>query len=292
MGSIWSSRKLAVLGVKAGNSKLGEGAGAPHTTSVSQLSCPDGQNNSYRCPLYGGGGCYAEDGRLAMGTTKKVNDAAGLDRSKGSSSSQYTAQDVADDEAEVISQVVASQAKLPPNKWPLMRLHIVGDAPTDEAAKTLRDAVGDYPHHDQIPGERVWAYTHAWRTVSRSSWGDHISVLASCDTPEDVIEAHSRGYAAAIVVPCFKRKAAYDSGYGFKILPCLEESDKPENLCGGVKAAKGEETVGTNFCKTCRLCLQDKRLRNNKLVIAFAVHNAVPSKKSALKKKLLPVFGE
>lgn len=279
MAQIQSSRGLAVLGVKAGNDKLGSGV---HTTSVTQLSCPDGENNSYRCPLYDSG-CYAEGGFLGMpkGTTTLVNKAAGLDRKEGSASSEFTPLDAAKDEAEVITKVVQSQKKLPDAKWPLMRLHIVGDAVTAECARTIAGAVGDYPALIDTPGmkvQKVWGYTHAWRSVDRGAWGSHISMMASCDGPDDVQRAWSRGFGACIVVPCFKSKTAYDSGLGFKILPCPNES---------LPAVNGKKVL----CKDCRLCLRDKWLKDKGMVIAFKVHHGNAKVKEALKEKLYPVFG-
>ena len=269
MATLTSSRGLAKFGVKEGNTKLGPGV---HTTSVAQVSCPDGHNSSYRCPLYGNG-CYAEDGRFAMpgGTTSKVNAAAGLKFGAGSDSAKFGPKEAAEDEVEVIVQALG-KGKL--EKGRLLRLHIVGDAVSDDIASMLRGAVGSYP--DYAPGTKgAWVYTHAWRSVSRSSWGGNISVIASCDTPDSAKQAMGRGYAAAVVVPCFKDNKAYDSGHGFKIQPCPEE------------AFKGKGIV----CKKCRLCLQDERLRDQNKVIAFEAHNANRRKERQLKDKLARIFG-
>jgi len=281
MASLLSSRGLVAFGDKTGNDKLGSGV---HTTSASQVSCPDGSNNNYRCPLYDAG-CYAEGGFLGMpnGTTTKINKNAGLDRREGSDSSRYTPEDVAEDEAEVISQVVAKQQKMKADKWPLMRLHIVGDAVNNTCVKIIAKAVGAYPALIKSVGmtvQKVWCYTHAWRNVDRSSWGNHISILASCDNPEDVKRAWARGYAAAIVVPCFKSPQVYDSGLGFKILPCPNESKPPDPKTGKLME-----------CKRCRLCLRDEWLNSQGFVIAFKVHHANRKVKAELQERLYPIFG-
>jgi hypothetical protein len=82
-----------------------------------------------------------------------------------------------------------------------LRLHTVGDCRTDEAARIVAAAAERYM---DAGGGPVWTYTHAWRLVDRASWG-RVSVLASCETPEQVELARARGYATAIVVDEFDR---------------------------------------------------------------------------------------
>jgi hypothetical protein len=88
-----------------------------------------------------------------------------------------------------------------------MRLHTVGDCRTDEAAKIVAAAAERYM---DAGGGPVWTYTHAWRLVDRASWG-RVSVLASCETPEQVELARARGYATAIVVDEFDDRTASTS---------------------------------------------------------------------------------
>lgn len=136
-----------------------------------------------------------------------------------------------------------------------LRLHVVGDSTTRTGTKVLAKASEKYmAKHD----EKVWTYTHAWRQVPRSDWGA-VSVLASCESPVDVAAAHERGYAAALVVPEFNGDKAFDIGGGFKAIPC------PNQTRG-------------RTCAECKLCLDGERLRENKLVIAFAAHG--PMKKA------------
>jgi hypothetical protein len=68
----------------------------------------------------------------------------------------------------------------------LLRLHVVGDARTNAAARVLPEAARRYALRGDSPrrGRKVWTYTNAWRTVGRESWGDAVSVLASVETPE------------------------------------------------------------------------------------------------------------
>src|SRR5207302_5585852 len=82
----------------------------------------------------------------------------------------------------------------------LLRLHVVGDARTDAAARVLGAAADRYSRRGNAPrhGRKVWAYTHAWRTVARASWGDAVSVLASVETVREAREAMQAGYAAAV----------------------------------------------------------------------------------------------
>src|SRR5581483_10267455 len=56
---------LAIAASKSQNRKLGNAA----TTYVAQVSCPKS------CPLYDGGGCYAESGRVGL-VTNQLNEAA------------------------------------------------------------------------------------------------------------------------------------------------------------------------------------------------------------------------
>lgn len=106
----------------------------------------------------------------------------------------------------------------------------------------------------------VWTYTHAHREVPREAWG-RVSVLASCEKPQDAADAMDRGYAAALVTPPHPEDGrAYELG-GVKVIPC-------PNQTRGVQ------------CSECRLCFDDARLLASRSVIGFEVHGA--SKKRAL----------
>jgi hypothetical protein len=125
-----------------------------------------------------------------------------------------------------------------------LRLHVVGDCPTDDAARIVSDAAERYTARG---GGRAWTYTHAWRDVVRASW-QSVSVRASCETADDVRAAHARGYDAAIVVDSHKSDRAYDVD-GIRVVPCPEQ------------------TRGRS-CADCGLCMRPGT------TIAFAVHGA------------------
>src|SRR5262249_30218679 len=126
----------------------------------------------------------------------------------------------------------------------LLRLHVVGDARTAAAARTLGAAARCYAARGNAPrhGRKVWTYTHAWRAVPPASWGAAVSVLASVEPVHDARDAMARGYAAAVVVAAFERPSAYPID-GVTVIPC-------PNQTRGVS------------CRDCGLCRDDERLRS------------------------------
>lgn len=222
--------RLAIATARSHNEKIGDCA----TTYAAQVSCPTS------CVFFNGGGCYAENGRIASGVTNPLNGAARL--------AQATAIDVAHAEAAAIDalDVVAGQP---------LRLHTVGDCKTDEAARIVAAAADRYM---QRGGGPVWTYTHAWRTVDRASWGS-VSVLASCETAEQAELARARGYAPSIVVEHFEERRRHrtcpdNARSSLDVLPC------PAQTTEGVS------------CSSCRLCMDDVALRGRGYAIAFAIH--------------------
>jgi hypothetical protein len=216
------ARAPAVSAVEVSeNRKLGPVS----ATYVSQRSCPPD------CPLLLGG-CYAEWGHTGVHARR-------LNRSTVTSPLA-----LAREEARAIDRLSGARD---------LRLHVVGDARTEAAARLLAESAERYV----LRGggrSKVWTYTHAWRTVSRAAWGASVSVLASCEGPGQVEQARARGYAAALVVPSFRQEAAYDHD-GVRLLPCPEQTR-------GVR------------CSDCRLCLDDHRLHRAGLTIGFALHGA------------------
>lgn len=131
-----------------------------------------------------------------------------------------------------------------------LRLHVGGDCLTEAGARLLAAAAKRWRHRG---GGAVWTYTHSWRVIPRAAWGS-ISVLASCETPEHVVEARGRGYAPALVVREFPdRRAFCVSGIVGRVVPCPAEA--------------GERT-----CVQCRLCFDDQALLERAAVIGFAAH--------------------
>lgn len=205
------------------NAKLGPVS----ATYVGQQSCPDS------CPLLNRG-CYAETGPVGI-IARRL--------SKGRRGSLALARE----EARAIAGLTGDR---------LLRLHVVGDTATNPGAVVLGKAAESYGRRGMRPlfGKKVWTYTHAWKMVRRESWGQAVSVLASCEDPKDVAWADAAGYAAALVVPSFERPVAYTLG-GLTVLPCPNQ------------------TTGVT-CHDCGLCRNDERLREAGLVIGFAAHGA------------------
>jgi hypothetical protein len=192
--------------------------GPVSATSVAQQSCPT------TCPFMGSG-CYAESGMQAF-TTRRLNK------------SSASPLDLAYEEADAIRAIRRDTP---------LRLHVVGDSTSDAAARIVSGAA------DERDG-KAWTYTHAWRTVARESWGN-VSVLASCETEEDIRDARARGYATAIVVDQHDATKRYERD-GESILPCPQQ------------------TRDNVTCDSCRLCWDDSRLRDAGLTIGFAVHGS------------------
>ena len=205
--------------------------GPVYVTHAAQASCPDS------CPFLKSG-CYAESGPQGI-WTKRMNDAA--------SSAKVTDMDVAMAEAAAIRTL--------PDDRPL-RLHIVGDCRTDKAAATVSAAADER-------SQPTWAYTHAWRTVDRASWG-RVNVLASCETDADVAAAYDRGYAACRVVNKHDGERAKRDAQGMLNIPCPEQTGR------------------STSCIDCRLCWNADALRNRKAVIVFAAHGATKKIAAAL----------
>ena len=140
-----------------------------------------------------------------------------------------------------------------------LRLHVVGDSVTLDGTKRIARSARRYMARG---GQRVWTYTHAWRIVPRRAWGP-VSVLASCETEAEVLTARGRGYATAKVVEQHETDRLSRVGQT-NLLPCPQETR-------GVP------------CSTCRLCLDDRRLKSANITIAFAVHGSAFSKGKALR---------
>lgn len=251
---------LASITINSGNEKTGMSA----TTYAANPSCPTAHNSSRACPFLDSG-CYGNVGRVGIQMSMR-NSAAG-----GKHSSKVTPEDIANDEAAsiltAIESIKAEQTKGSRNKktsvFNPLRLHVAGDCVTAKAASILADATSKW-------GNKVWTYTHAWRDVPRSAWG-HISVLASCETLEDIKKAHARGYAVAYVQPhkTFEDKQPRkDSKLGMSWMPCPNEAVHSDIKCGPNPEGKfNDPRVATG----CRLCWHDRTLGNK--VIVFISHS-------------------
>jgi hypothetical protein len=219
-----------IVSEKSENSKIG----AVSATYAAQQTCPS------TCPLKGSG-CYAESGVIAFHTKR-------LNRSVEANSA--TLEELAEMEETGIRKLSG--------KYPL-RLHVVGDATTNKAATILGLAAGE---HTAKYGKPVWSYTHAWRSVSRSSWGN-VSILASCETVSDTKLAMAKGYAAAVVVDAHQSDKAYTVD-GVRLIPCPQQTGRAEN------------------CVKCGLCMKANVLKAAGSVIAFEVHGQQVKKAASM----------
>jgi hypothetical protein len=141
-----------------------------------------------------------------------------------------------------------------------LRLHTVGDCKTDRAAAIVADAA---MAHTARYGQPSWTYTHAWRAVQRPSWGT-VSVLASCETEDDVARATAEGWACAIVVN--KGDVLPDTIAGMKTIHCPQQ------------------TGGKPDCARCMICAKDTRIKG-KAVVVFEGHGATKKLAIALESR-------
>lgn len=214
----------AVLAVALSqNEKLG----AVSATTVSIESCGP-------CP-WKNNGCYAQQGPLGWMVKR-------MDTHVASESMEALA--IARAEADAIDGL---RTGLP------LRLHVAGDCASDEAAQIVSGAAERYSRRNRAP---AWTYTHAWRAVKRSSWGQ-TSVMASCETADQADAAMESGYAAAMVVEEYPNgKRSWKLPTGATAIPCPQTT--------GAAAS----------CADCRLCWNDNALRARRAVITFAAHGS------------------
>lgn len=213
------------------NAKLG----CCSATYVSQASCP-------AC-VFKGNGCYAEYGRVGILTTRV------------STSRLATPVQLALAEAKAIDGLTGDRP---------LRLHVVGDCRTAPAARIVAAASARYMARG---GRPVWTYTHAWRAVARKNW-DAVSVLALCESPDQVVDAMALGYAASLVVDRFPTEQSYLL-QGIRVIPCPWQTRRIT-------------------CRDCRLCWDDRRLLERGLVIGFEAHGSG----AARVRRSLPVIEE
>jgi hypothetical protein len=222
------SRRAVFAPEVSSNAKLGKVS----ATYAAQQSCPSD------CPFLNSG-CFAENGFTGGFITKRLNRHLPDD---------ITPEQIAAEEAAAIDRLTGDRD---------LRLHVVGDSRMLNGTRRIADAARRYIARG---ARRVWTYTHAWRTVPRFAWGP-VSVLASCETEDEVLAARARGYATAMVVLVHDSEKLYGLGRT-KLLPCPQE------------------TRGVS-CADCRLCMDDRRLFAENITIAFAVHGSPASKKKA-----------
>jgi hypothetical protein len=138
-----------------------------------------------------------------------------------------------------------------------LRLHTVGDAPSEEAAKILSEACEEYTAKMDKP---VWTYTHA--DVPRKAWGS-VSVLKSVHTIDGAKRARAEGYAPALVTAFDSPRKWVDGGIEW--IPCPNQT-----------------TGGKITCDTCRLCWNADKLHEKGKGIAFHPHGNLNAEKLSL----------
>lgn len=198
------------------------------TTYASQASCDEA------CPFLKNG-CYAEAGYTGC-TTHRLNKAEG----------DNSPEAIAAQEAEAIDSLTGRMD---------LRVHVVGDCKTNAAATIVAKAMRK---HRRKKGKSAYTYTHAWRTVDRSAWLGE-SVLASCETTNEVKAAKERGYAAALVVEKFEREKVYEID-GVRVIPCPAQTSRELQ------------------CVDCQICMRADKLEKTGFTVAFEAHGTSKKK--------------
>jgi hypothetical protein len=231
---------------RSGNEKIGgkDSNGLDAVYIAIRQSCPT------ECPFKPvdeNQGCWATVGRVGMLNSRLEKEAKGMDRRALG--------------REVAKAIDAS--------WPrgvrqgqMLRLPVAGDLAVPSAVEPVAAAVRRWKKRG---GLGAWGYTHAWRRVTRASWGE-VSVLASVETLEEAKQARRRGFAPARVVADFPNGSKAWVEEGVKFIPCPEQTREVT-------------------CDQCRLCFDDKKLKARGAAIAFKAHSLV-------KKRTLNVLQE
>jgi len=197
-------------------------------------SCPSS------CP-FKDNGCYAQGGNCGVHFRRMSN--AAQDKSLV---------EIAQDEANQIDKLQGLFD---------LRVHVTGDCSTDETAQIVSEACARFTEKQ---GKTAWAYTHAWKQVDRKSWGT-VTVKASCETVQAVVEATEKGYSAALVTSLDR--------LALNVKALAEKGFKPV-LC--------RNFVNKTQCVSCRKCLKD----DNKTVVLIPTHGATFKRADEAIKKL------
>lgn len=233
-----ADRKLSPVGLfDVGSQRLRPVPVGPYcaaTYASIEATCPD------TC-RFKTSGCYVRAGFTAIAAQQLDAGARGL-----------SGEDVIDAEVRVLDRAFAGRAV--PQDGARggrdLRLHVGGDVPSIAGTQRLAAAVARWRRRG---GGAAWTYTHRWARVPRTAFGP-ISALASVETVEEARRASLRGYVPALVVDRFPSERAFElEGLALRVIPCPAE------------------TRGVT-CVTCRLCLDDRRLRRIGAAIAFALH--------------------
>ena len=238
--------KVALFAEASSNKKISSRGGVSATYASIEGSCPAS------CPLRGEG-CYAQQGMVAFHTRRLGRGFTNGMRPEAVARAERQAIRDSFNSGDIPQDGVTGGRDL--------RMHVSGDARTRRSAAILGSAASEWKERG---GGDVWTYTHAWRTVPRTHWGDSVSVLASVETAKAAEEAKTQGYSPAIVVAEHPSDKVYRiEGSDVRFIPCLQQ------------------TRGVS-CTDCRLCFDDAGLRDRNMGIAFAAHGATRKIKRVL----------
>lgn len=206
--------------LKSSNKKLGKGVSS--TYREVGPTCPSS------CKHYQSKSCYALWGHVGI-------------HQKNSSRS--------DDDAESAYKFVKS---LPENQS--VRHHVSGDfmfmdSPDEKYIEGVLRA------HSERPDVRGWTYTHGWRQLSQEKMNskNSLTVNASCDSVDDLVDAVNAGWPATITVA--EDQENFEIGQT-KVVICPQQRS---------------ESV---TCEACGLCMNKGR----KSVVGFRLHGTGKNK--------------
>lgn len=128
----------------------------------------------------------------------------------------------------------------------VLRLNVSGDFLTANGTPDYAYIAAANGVHSARPDVTIIAYTHAWRTLSPGMFT--FVVNASCDGPDDVVEARAAGWSTVVV-----------------------DTNAEDTLIGGTLAGSRvvqcpAQTRGLT-CDQCRLCGRERPS-----TVAFAAH--------------------
>lgn len=146
-----------------------------------------------------------------------------------------------------------------------LRLHVSGDVMRDGGKDGSNVLDVEYLNAliegaKRRPDISMYGYTHAWKRINREEFvfPANLTLNASCDTPEDVVEARAAGWDTTTVVPAETTGKRY-----------------------GDTVVCPNQTTGLT-CDKCRLCFKS----NRPLTVAFKAHGV--SKRKVSERVSLP----
>lgn len=140
----------------------------------------------------------------------------------------------------------------------LVRLHVAGEWIDAAHVKRVVRVV-------KSKSLRAWSYTHKWRKFKATSFKG-LSILASCDSLQDAVQAWIKGYAPALVVAKFESDKAYPL--------LIKDSLHPGGYDSGLSGIPCPAQTRHVTCEECKLCLKTDWLHDTQHVILFEAHGS------------------